>query len=242
MTNHHPAEHPEAGKYFDPAGQDQPTPPHRFEDSGSASGQDQVEDAGADTIALEALRRQQKLALDAGHYPETASKARLLSERRGASRVSSFRKSSSGKRRRGVAPNDPDGSHMGLATSKLGTGPSRFDPQPLERVLGGIVNRLGWSTTLNIATISARWPTIVGPAVAQHCIVETFEDNVLVVRTSSTAWANQMRILLPTLEKQIAEAFGQNAVKHVVIRGPEAPSWRKGKFHVPGRGPRDTYG
>jgi predicted nucleic acid-binding Zn ribbon protein len=24
--------------------------------------------------------------------------------------------------------------------------------------------------------------------------------------------------------------------------GPDAPTWKKGKFSVPGRGPRDTYG
>lgn len=190
-------------------------------------------------LAQQALRRQQELAFKDGYYPDTRQRARLLSERGGASMVSAFR---TGGASAGVASRGREESHNGIAVSKSGTGPSRYDPQPLERVLGGIVNKLGWQTTLTAASIAARWPEIVGPAVAAHCEIETFEKNVLIVRTSSTAWANQMKLLLPTLEKQIAKAFGNNAIKQVIIRGPQAPSWRKGRYHVPGRGPRDTYG
>lgn len=195
----------------------------------------------AASYAQEAVRRQKQLAQDSGYYPETDAKARLLSERGGKSRASAFRSKGGGSGRRGYGY-DNEGSKEGLATSKLGTGPSKYDPQPVDNVIGNLVNRLGWSSVLSIATIAARWPSIVGPSVAQHCKVETFENNVLVVKTSSTAWANQMKLLLPTLEKQIAQAFGENAVKRVIIRGPQAPSWRKGRLHVPGRGPRDTYG
>lgn len=198
-------------------------------------------EAKAARYAQEAVRRQKQLAQHSGYYPQTAAKARLLSERGGKSRASSFRTNGGGSARQDYGC-DNEGSKEGLATSKLGTGPSKYDPQPVDNVIGNLVNRLGWSSVLNIATIAARWPSIVGPSVAQHCKVETFEDNVLVVKTSSTAWANQMKLLLPTLEKQIAQAFGENAVKRVIIRGPQAPSWRKGRLHVPGRGPRDTYG
>jgi predicted nucleic acid-binding Zn ribbon protein len=31
-------------------------------------------------------------------------------------------------------------------------------------------------------------------------------------------------------------------VKRLKVLGPAAPSWRYGPRHVPGRGPRDTYG
>ncbi|MGB4918016.1 MAG: DUF721 domain-containing protein, partial [Propionicimonas sp.] len=36
--------------------------------------------------------------------------------------------------------------------------------------------------------------------------------------------------------------LGQGTVERVVVVGPSAPSWKKGKRSVPGRGPRDTYG
>jgi len=31
-------------------------------------------------------------------------------------------------------------------------------------------------------------------------------------------------------------------VSSLKIVGPLAPSWRKGRYHIAGRGPRDTYG
>jgi len=31
-------------------------------------------------------------------------------------------------------------------------------------------------------------------------------------------------------------------VTRVLVVGPEAPNWKKGRRSVPGRGPRDTYG
>ena len=95
---------------------------------------------------------------------------------------------------------------------------------------------------LSVAEVAAQWSQIVGPAVAQHCQVESFDEKVLYVRTSSTAWANQLQLLLPRIEKNIASRLGSAVVKQVIIRGPAAPSWKKGPWSVPGRGPRDTYG
>lgn len=238
------------------------------------------EEREENSYAVEALRRQQEVAIQQGFYPDLKSRARLKAGRkRNAGNfgpVGSWSKDSandgsgsngSGGDRSGGDRSDADKSstaHLGgaadadssrtgslnrgyhgnpgLASSKLGTGPSKYDPQPLQAILGRLTNSLGWSGTLNVATIAARWPQIVGPAVAQHCTVETFNDNVLVVRASSTAWANQMKLLLPTLERNIRQTLGTNAVKQVIIRGPEAPSWKKGPLHIPGRGPRDTYG
>ena len=37
-------------------------------------------------------------------------------------------------------------------------------------------------------------------------------------------------------------AFCQKQAIDFVVVGPEAPSWKKGRRSVPGRGPRDTYG
>ena len=39
-----------------------------------------------------------------------------------------------------------------------------------------------------------------------------------------------------------AEGLGGVKVNWVKVAGPSAPSWRHGNRHVPGRGPRDTYG
>ncbi|MFZ1282737.1 MAG: DUF721 domain-containing protein, partial [Propionicimonas sp.] len=46
----------------------------------------------------------------------------------------------------------------------------------------------------------------------------------------------------PQLVARLNDQLGQGTVERVVVVGPSAPSWKKGKRSVPGRGPRDTYG
>ncbi|MFD1718506.1 DUF721 domain-containing protein [Georgenia deserti] len=129
---------------------------------------------------------------------------------------------------------------MGHAIS--GPGPSRRDPQPL----GGIAERMllerGWSVPVNVGGVVGRWREVVGDQVADHCEVETFDDGALVLRTTSTAWATQVRLLIPQLEKRLAEEVGDGVVTSITVLGPGGPSWKYGRRSVRGRGPRDTYG
>ena len=46
----------------------------------------------------------------------------------------------------------------------------------------------------------------------------------------------------PQLLAKIAAEVGDGVVNSLRITGPVAPSWRKGRLHIAGRGPRDTYG
>lgn len=128
--------------------------------------------------------------------------------------------------------------HPGLASSRRNYRRSAS----LGMVLGQMVRTEGWDQPTKLGSVMAKWQVIVGPSVAQHCVVETFEDDRLIVRCDSTAWANQLTLLLPHIERRIAEEVGHGVVKQVIIRGPNRPSWKKGLYSVPGRGPRDTYG
>lgn len=112
----------------------------------------------------------------------------------------------------------------------------------LDSVLGRMIKKNHWDTPTKMGSIMAKWPQIVGPAVAEHSEVEAFEERTLIVRCSSTAWAKQLHLLLQTIERRIDEEVGAGVVERVIIRGPVAPSWRKGPLSVRGRGPRDTYG
>ncbi len=89
-----------------------------------------------------------------------------------------------------------------------------------------------------------RWDEIVGPDVAAHVSVEAYDADTgrLVLRADSTAWATQLRLLLPAVHGRIKAELGPTAVRELSVLGPAAPSWRKGKRHIAGRGPRDTYG
>ena len=121
--------------------------------------------------------------------------------------------------------------------------PQRDEPSQLGDVLGELVNQQGWTEKLASQRVFTDWPKIVGPEVAQHSQVIAFDDGEVEVRTDSTAWATQLRLLAPRIVAKLNEEFGDGSVLRIVVRGPQAPSWKKGLRSVKGaRGPRDTYG
>lgn len=130
----------------------------------------------------------------------------------------------------------------GMYRSKTGTGPSRYDPRPIGAILDKEVRDRDWQRSLATGTIIGQWEQIVGDVVARHCPVESFEDGRLVVQADSTAWAQQMKLLLPEVMRAIEVVVGHGVVDAVIVRSPRAPSWNHGPRTVPGRGPRDTYG
>ncbi len=124
-----------------------------------------------------------------------------------------------------------------------GAYPDDRDPQPLDSTIGRLVSEQGWGTEVRVHGVFSRWNLLVGPEVAQHCRPESFADGKLVVRTDSTAWATQMRMLAPTVVRRLNQELGDGTVTLIDVLGPHGPSWRKGPRSVrDGRGPRDTYG
>lgn len=124
-----------------------------------------------------------------------------------------------------------------------GAHPDERDPQLLDTTLGRLVADHGWALDLKVHAVFARWPELVGAEVAQHCEPTAFADGRLTVRTGSTAWATQLKLLAPTLVRRLNEEIGHGSVTIIDIEGPTAPSWKKGRLGVrDGRGPRDTYG
>ena len=112
----------------------------------------------------------------------------------------------------------------------------------LGAILARTIKIREWDTPTKMGSVMAKWRDIVGPSNADHTRIETFEGHKLVVRADSTAWAKQLQLLLPTIERRIAEEVGSGVVEQVIILGPVAPSWKKGPYVVRGRGPRADYG
>ena len=135
----------------------------------------------------------------------------------------------------------PDTGPVGGRVS--GAHPDDRDPQPLDDTLGRLVADRGWELDLRVQGVFGRWPELGGPEVAAHCTPESFADGRLVVRTDSTAWATQLRLLAPTLVRRLNEDLGHGTVTVIEVLGPHLPTWKKGPRSVrDGRGPRDTYG
>lgn len=118
----------------------------------------------------------------------------------------------------------------------------RAEPMALGEALENVIEQRGWGTEVNVYLLLGRWSELVGDAVAQHSKPEAYRDRVVVVRTSSTNWAAQLRLMAPQILARMNASLGDGTVKAVRILGPEAPSWRHGPRTVKGRGPRDTYG
>ena len=123
-----------------------------------------------------------------------------------------------------------------------GAHPDDRDPQTMDATLGRFVSEQGWETELRVHGVFSRWEAIVGRDVGQHVTPESYADGRLVVRTDSTAWATQMKLLAPDVVRRLNEVLGEDTVQEIVVEGPRGPSWKRGRLRVKGRGPRDTYG
>lgn len=155
--------------------------------------------------------------------------ARGLAGRTGP--AGSWRRAGFGKSRRATGPGSSSGAH-----------PDARDPQTLDVTLGRFVSDQGWETELRVHGVFTRWESVVGREVGQHVTPESYADGRLVVRTDSTAWATQMKLLAATVVRRLNEVLGDGTVQVIDVVGPRAPSWSRGRFRVKGRGPRDTYG
>lgn len=116
------------------------------------------------------------------------------------------------------------------------------DPKLLGDAVEALLNDQGWSTANAVAGLIARWPQVVGADLADHVVPESFTDGQLILHADSTAWATQVRLLLPQLRTAIDKEVGRGLVGDISVMGPQAPSWVAGPRRVAGRGPRDTYG
>jgi predicted nucleic acid-binding Zn ribbon protein len=146
------------------------------------------------------------------------------------------------RRRRGRPRRDDRGTEDPRRGWLSGTHPDDRDPQPLGGELAKLVDTEGWELMLRVRGVIARWEELVGDEIAAHATPETFIDGVLVVRTDSTAWATQLKLLTPQVLSRLNEELGAGTVTVLEVRGPDAPSWSRGRRSVRGRGPRDTYG
>jgi predicted nucleic acid-binding Zn ribbon protein len=123
-----------------------------------------------------------------------------------------------------------------------GPGPDRRDPQPFGTAAAELAKTRGWSGRVAEGSVFGQWQTVVGEQIAAHANPASLRDGVLTVEAESTAWATQLRMVQAQVLAKIAASVGDGVVTSLRIVGPAAPSWRKGKYHISGRGPRDTYG
>ena len=92
-----------------------------------------------------------------------------------------------------------------------GPGPDERDPMAIGGAWSRLVDDHGWRQGLDVARLLGMWSEIVGAANAEHATPESFdpESGVLLIRTSSTAWAEQLRLIMPPYEPPSRARSGQ---------------------------------
>jgi len=161
---------------------------------------------------------------------------RALEEARGAARTQG---KDVGRGRRSPVRRMPI---PGRRRSWSGPGPDSRDPQPLGTASRELARSRGWSGRVAEGAVFGQWAEVVGDQIAAHAVPASLHDGVLTISAESTAWATHLRHFQPQLLAKIAAAVGDGVVTSLKVVGPVAPSWRKGRYHIAGRGPRDTYG
>ena len=211
-----------------------------------------------DVLAQRALTRQRAQAWEKG---DSRVPVRRLREPAGGSGGKDAQPAAPWDQRRELAralgqnPDDPADRGPGLARGRDRPGPTPFDPRTGKRELRRMVADNGWAGKLAVAGVVARWRAIVGDQVAEHCTIESFDAGRITLRASSSSWAQQLRLLQPTIEARIVEALrsgpggrqagGISTGDGVELRilGPAGPTWKRRGVGLRGtRGPRDTYG
>lgn len=146
-------------------------------------------------------------------------------------------------RAKGYRPGQAPRGRSPLSPAELGgAGVHPRDPLTVSATMASLFRDRGWVQEVSVGGVVGRWREVVGDQIADHCTPETFTEGVLVVRTDSSAWAQQLKMLAPQLVRRMAEDVGEGVVKDVRVLGPQGPGFGKGRRSVKGRGPRDTWG
>lgn len=130
------------------------------------------------------------------------------------------------------------------ATSRAKSKPYEQGRDPVSAVetLNTIFSEFAWEGELAKAELFVTWPKLVGEQNALNSTPEELQNGQLLVRCKSTAWATQLRLMHNSILERVIAEFPNLKVDSIRFVGPDAPNWKKGKYTVPGRGPRDTYG
>jgi predicted nucleic acid-binding Zn ribbon protein len=92
------------------------------------------------------------------------------------------------------------------------------DPRPVSESLDRVTRALGAPKARELATLFARWETVVGREIAQHAEPRSLRDGVLILLVDQPAWATQLRYLVPELLARISSGVSLSAVTEIQIR------------------------
>jgi predicted nucleic acid-binding Zn ribbon protein len=99
-------------------------------------------------------------------------------------------------------------------------GPQEHEPGPrrLESSLDAVTRQLGLKNSKGLGLLFARWPQIVGTAMAGHVQPIRLDGQSLVVAVDHPAWATQVRGLGDDLLDRVVEETGAPRPARLEVR------------------------
>jgi predicted nucleic acid-binding Zn ribbon protein len=92
------------------------------------------------------------------------------------------------------------------------------EPRSLGTSLDAVTKRLGLEDSKGVGRLFARWPEIVGPAMAGHVQPIRLDGDALVVSVDHPAWATQVRRLGDDLLDRVVEETGASRPGRLEVR------------------------
>ena len=90
-------------------------------------------------------------------------------------------------------------------------------PTPLADALRAVGDELGLPDPGLVASLSDRWPDVVGATVAEHARPRSLRDGTLTIAVDASPWATQLRYLEHEIRARLAEISGQDTVHAIRI-------------------------
>ena len=92
----------------------------------------------------------------------------------------------------------------------------RRAPTPVGEALKAYLTRSGLGVRLGQAQVVAEWARLVGPQVAAVTSAESVSpDGTLFVRVATSAWRNELQLMMPELMARVNAGRGAGRIKTI---------------------------
>ncbi|MDX1439389.1 MAG: DUF721 domain-containing protein [Rubricoccaceae bacterium] len=91
-------------------------------------------------------------------------------------------------------------------------------PQPLGKVLGELIDKLGYRDRLDAARAVEAWPKLAGPTISDITESVWMRSGTMYIKLRSSAWRHQLHMQREGWRKRINEHLGHDVVDEVVFR------------------------
>lgn len=91
-------------------------------------------------------------------------------------------------------------------------------PRPVADSLDAVARNLGGAGGPALVDLLARWPAVVGEALAAHCRPVSLRDGTLTIAADESAWGAQLGWLEADLRRRLDQAVGAGTVTRIAVR------------------------